>query len=106
MVSTPLDPDFCTLNIEMQKFVLFKKSSEKTTGQRWELKILVSLSWGIKAPVDQKLDRKIHRVKICIKLNNPVVGATEMGCMKEGPEKLLVKWQILSQSNNLYTRGN
>ena len=33
MVSTPLDPDFCTLNIEMQKFVLFKKSSEKTTGQ-------------------------------------------------------------------------
>ena len=73
---------------------------------RWELKILVSLSWGIKAPVDQKLDRKIHRVKICIKLYNPVVGATEMGCMKEGPEKLLVKWQILSQSNNLYTRGN
>lgn len=73
---------------------------------RWELKILVSLSWGIKAPVDQKLDRKIHRVKICIKLNNPVAGATEMGCMKEGPEKLLVKWQILSQSNNLYTRGN
>ena len=56
--------------------------------------------------MDQKLDRKIHRVKICIKLNNPVVGATEMGCMKEGPEKLLVKWQILSQSNNLYTRGN
>ena len=33
MESTPLDPDFCTLNIEMQKFVLLKKSSEKTTGQ-------------------------------------------------------------------------
>ena len=111
MEGTPLDPDFCTLNIEMQKFAFFKKSSEKTTGQTPRnnevgIEDFGLTQQGIQTPVDQKLDRTIHRVKICINLNNPVVSATEMGCMKKGPEKLLIKWQILSQSNNLYTRRN
>jgi len=60
---------------------------------------------GIQAPVDQKLDRTIHKVMHKSQYN-PVVSATEMGCMKKGPEKLLVKWQILTQANNLYTREN
>ena len=56
---------------------------------------------GIQAPVDQKLDHTIHKVNTHKSQYNPVVSATEMGCMKKGPEKLPVKWQILSQANIL-----
>lgn len=69
MVGTPLDPDFCTLNIEMQKFVFLKKSSEKTTGQTPRnnevgIEDFGLTQQGIQAPVDQKLDRTIHRVNM------------------------------------------
>lgn len=69
MVGTPLDPDFCTLNIEMQKFVFLKKNSEKTTGQTPRnnevgIEDFGLTQQGIQAPVDQKLDRTIHRVNM------------------------------------------
>ena len=54
------------------------------------------------APVDQKLDRTIPKVMHKSQYNL-VVSATENRCMKKGLEKLPVKWQILSQANNLYT---
>ena len=89
MISTPLDPDFCTLNIEMQKFVFFKKARRKPlrqTPRNNEVGIedFGLTQQGIQAPVDQKLDRTIHKVMNKSQYN-PVVSATEMGCMKKGP---------------------